>query len=214
MKPPNSLTDRQLIEYADEHIAYELMMLISGLTVLRAITPLKGHNWLAWACNAAWVTCYAVNARNMIDFLYLRTRWPRGEQGTDVVVEDYIAEDDVKRYLPPPTPTLEKARTKAHKQAAHLTSDRINTYVAGQKGWGAEGITREIMGAFGALAPHFPSNRTSVDFRQLLSQLGGRLPAVTISLPSASGTGLELLVKAAQGQLPAWPSTITSRCFR
>jgi hypothetical protein len=59
-----------------------------------------------------------VHLRNLIDFM-----WPTKVHDTDVVADDFCSSGAWKR---PINQTLSDARTRVHKELAHLTSDRIS----------------------------------------------------------------------------------------
>jgi hypothetical protein len=218
MRPPNSLTDEELMKYANEHIAYEILMLMSADAILRPITPVKHEHWLVYACNCTAMTSYALHARNLIDFLYLRKinieKGRKGEPRSDVVVEDYIPNEILEAHRPPLTPTLDEARKKADKQAAHLTSDRIAEYTGRKKVWQVQSITRNITTVFHNLASHFPPSKTSDAFRQFLLHLDGNVPPVDVNCTISDDSGLELVMNAIQPDLSAWPNEITGRHFQ
>ncbi len=218
VRPPNSLTDDELKKYANEHIAYEILMLMSADAILRPITPVKRKHWLVYTCNCTAMTSYALHARNLIDFLYLRKinieKGRKGEPPSDIVVEDYIPNEILETHRLPLAPVLDEAKKKADKQAAHLTMDRIARYTGGRKSWQVESITRDITTVFRDLASHFPPNKTSDAFRQILLHLDGNVPPVTVNCTISDDDGLELVMNATQPDLPAWPKEIARRHYQ
>jgi hypothetical protein len=212
MKSSHRLTDQDLAQYADEHLAYELLMLVSTDAILRSITPVKHQHWLVYACNCTAVTSYALHSRNLIDFLYVRAM--NGGRQTDVVIEEYIPSESLETHRPPITTALKDAKKKADKQAAHLTIDRITDYEGPKKLWQVPLITRDIMAVFRKLAPHFPANKTSPAFRQLVAHLNEYVPDVTIDWETASNSQIGFVLRAIRGGFSAWPEEITRRHFR
>ncbi len=172
MKPPNSLTDQELLEYADEHITYEIEMLIRTTSIMSTSTlgRLKDVHWIARTCNNAIISSFALQARNLIDFLYIRELKEKGEHPKNIVVQDYII-DPVKLsdHLPLITDRLKKARKKCNEQAAHLTLDRIEYEKKGKR-WNMLLITIEIINAFRAIEPVFPETKISKSFREIISK--------------------------------------------
>jgi hypothetical protein len=75
----------------------------TGLTVVMANTCVEG---------------FMVHLRNLIDFM-----WPTQIHDTDVVAADFCVAGAWKR---PINQALSNARTRVHKELAHLTSDRIS----------------------------------------------------------------------------------------
>jgi hypothetical protein len=183
MKPPESLSNEELAEYADHHITYELEMLRWTTAVMGSLAPAREEGQLAWACNNAFLNSFSMHARNLIDFLYLRS-FGR-DRPTDIIIQDYIDEGALAHHLPPITPLLRQAKRKADKQAAHLTLDRLS-YEKSGKEWSFVQIVADIMGAFRAIAPLFPETRTTESFRQLISQPHFLIPAVRTN-PTYSG---------------------------
>jgi hypothetical protein len=186
MKPPKSLSDEELMDYADHHIIYELEMLRWTTAVMGSLAPVREEGQLAWACNNALLNSFSIHARNLIDFLYLRSLG--GDRPTDIIVQDYIDEETLTHHLPPITSLLRQAKRKADKQAVHLTLDRV-AYEKSGKEWSFVQIVADIMGAFRAIAPVFPETRTSESFRQLISQPRFLIPDVRTN-PTYSGDGV------------------------
>jgi hypothetical protein len=187
---PWSPTDKELLEYADQHLTYEIKMLRWTTSAILAITPVKTNNALSYVCNCALVTSYTLHARNLIDFLYP----PKKRRPTDIVVQHYIDDtilSDTGRF-PPITSTLRKAKEKADKQAAHLTYDRIDKYIGVAKAWPISQITRDITSAVLAITPCFPSTKMSNMFREFLSQLHCNMPLVTAIPFNGEQTGIGL----------------------
>jgi len=74
MKPPNSLSDIQLLQYADEHLQYEIDMLIWSAGILAFLAKHTGEGYLPWAINNGLLNSYALHARNLINFLYSQSK--------------------------------------------------------------------------------------------------------------------------------------------
>jgi hypothetical protein len=86
----------------------------------------------------ALIESFAVHARNVIDFLY-----PNKPQHTDVIAADFYAPGAWAAHRPGISTTLTAARRRAHKEIAHLTTERI----AGnppEKDWDFAGLTAEL----------------------------------------------------------------------
>jgi hypothetical protein len=165
MKLPNSLSDQELLTYADEHIDYEINMLVRTVAIMGSLVAVVEKGDIAKTCNNAFLSSFSMHARNLIDFLYLRSL--RKDRPTDIIVQDYIDEISLVNHLPPITPLLEQTKTKADKQVAHLTFDRI-AYEKSGKGWNFVQIATDIMKAFRAIAPVFPEARVSDSFLRLI----------------------------------------------
>lgn len=186
MKPPVSLSDEELMDYADHYITYEIEMLRWTTAVAGSLAPVREKGELAWVCNNALLSSFSMHARNLIDFLYLRS-FGRDHR-TDIIVQDYIDEQTLTNHLAPITSLLLQAKRKTDKQAAHLTLDRVQ-YEKSGKEWNFVQISADIMAAFRAIAPMFPKTRTTESFRQLISQPRFLIPEVRTS-PTYSGDGV------------------------
>lgn len=198
MKSPHSLTDDELKAYADEHLQYEVDMLIWSAGVLAFLTAYRDKGYLPWAINNGLLNTFAVHARNLIDFLYSRSRGK--DLATDIVIEDYVDESTVAKALPAISPLLEEVLTKANKQAAHLTRERIE-YEKGGKEWKFIEVVKHVLQALASIAPHIPSSRISDGLRQKLSRTQVEIPIVDISLknaPDGHPVGVCLLLRLVQ----------------
>jgi hypothetical protein len=105
MKPPNMLTDTELLQCAEEHLLYEIDMLIWSAGILAYLAGHKTEGYLAWAMNNGLLNTFALHARNLINFLYSRPR--RSEYATDVVLEDYVGDQVAASNRPQITRLLE-----------------------------------------------------------------------------------------------------------
>jgi hypothetical protein len=179
MKLPRSLSDGELRDYADHHLKYEIEMLVWASGIMATLGTFREEGPLAWACNNALLNTFALHSRNLIDFLYLGAS-DKG-RATDVIVQDYVDQKTLSKYLPPITPLLQQAKKKADKQAAHLTTDRIQ-YAKSGKGWKFIEIAKDIMKAFRAIAPVLPENRVSDPLKRRISQSDLFIPQVAINV--------------------------------
>ncbi len=179
MKPPHSLTDDQLKAYADEHLQYEFDMLTWSAAILGFLAAFRESGALPWAINNGLLNTFAIHARNLIDFLYSRSRGK--DRASDVIVEDYIQEDTLPGLLPTMSPLLEETLTKANKQVAHLTKERVE-YGRSGKEWKFIEVAKEIRNAFAAIAPHLPASKVSDALRRKLLQRNVEIPVVDILL--------------------------------
>lgn len=185
MKLPHSLLDEELRDYADHHLKYEIEMLVWASGILATLGTLREKGLLARECKNALLNTFALHSRNLIDFLYLRASCK--DRPTDVIVQDYIDQNTLSKYLPPITPLLQQTKEKADKQAAHLTIDRIQ-YAKSGKGWKVIEIAENIMKAFRAIAPFLPENRVSDPLKQMILQSDLFIPQVATNVTrSAEG---------------------------
>jgi hypothetical protein len=179
MKPPNSLSDSDLLHYADEHLQYEIDMLTWSAGILAFLAIYKAEGYLPWAINNGLLNSFALHARNLINFLYSRSMGR--DFATDIVLEDYVDTDVINNHLPPISPDLQQTLTKANKQAAHLSMERIQYEQAGKE-WMFIELASQILKAFASIAPHIPDSKISDTLREKLTRSGLRIPIVDIEI--------------------------------
>lgn len=166
MKAPYSIADKELKDYSDQHLKYELDMLIWCTGLLLPLIDVKGNGYIPWAVNNAVMNSYSIHARNLIDFLYLRSLGK--DRKTDIIVEDFIEPSKLAENLPPISPLLEETKRKADKQVAHLTTDRIQFEEKGKE-WKFVEIAFKILNTFNKISTLFPPERTGDTFFSLIS---------------------------------------------
>ncbi len=197
MKSPNSLSDSELRSYSDGHLKYELDMLIWSAGILATLAMIKDKGLLPWAINNAVLESFSIHARNLIDFLYSKSL--NKDRPTDIVVDDFIDQPTLSKFLPPIDPLLKEVITKANKQVAHLTRDRIDYELQGKE-WRFIEVANKIVSVFQILAPHFPAERIGGNFRNQISQAGLIVPLVRSFVISDShdSVGVEFLIERAR----------------
>lgn len=175
------LSDTDLVEYADQHVAYEYHMLFQTASILAALPVDLSCMSISSTLNAACLTAFALHARNLIVFLYKEKKtWPNL-----VLVQDYIDQQTLNQSLTPITQTLKDAQGKADALAAHLIVDRLSMNRSGDIYWRFADITSDIFSAFASVAPCFPDCRVSVAFRNLIENPPDRLfPWATNIIPA------------------------------
>ena len=184
MKIPNTLSDKELIEYADYHICYEIDMLYWSTSILISIAESRGKVILPQIFNNIALEAFAIHSRNLIDFLYLGGT--KKDQPTDIIVQDYLEYSIIERYLPPISQLLLEAKVKANKQAAHLTVDRIQ-YEKSGKGWKYLEILSEIMGSFSVISTNFTCSTTGEIFRDKIIKPIIELPRIELCTGMVNG---------------------------
>jgi hypothetical protein len=134
--PARPFDDAYLLMYSREHVFHEIDMLFwlarlcgSGTHVT---APSPGD---ATRLNDAFIECFVVHLRNVIDFLY-----PRKPRRTDVVAADFC---DSGVWQPTISLILKNARIRADKEMAHLTTARIFGGPP-SKGWNFTGLSAEL----------------------------------------------------------------------
>jgi hypothetical protein len=106
-----NFSDAEALEYADEHLIYE----VGTLRVCRDVLA----NGPPQVLKNSMIESYAIHLRNLIDFLY-----PQNTQATDVTFRDYIPKT-LKWSPSKVTASLRMARDMANRQIAHLTTHRF-----------------------------------------------------------------------------------------
>jgi hypothetical protein len=124
---PVPLSDAKLLEYSKEHVVYEWSSLINAAASLGNLSEeFPRCAWVGHALHQGQermltnflLESFAVHLRNLIDFVdHSETPYE-----TDVVAADFYEEP--RRWQVTLPPALALARTQAHKQIAHLTTDR------------------------------------------------------------------------------------------
>ena len=84
------------------------------------------------------IESFVVHLRNLIDFLYLDA-----PKKTDIVAADFCAAGVWQSARPSISPVLERARTRANKEIAHLTTDR-HAGSPPAKQWEFVALAREV----------------------------------------------------------------------
>ena len=125
---------KKLLQYSERHLFYEIWMLF-GIGEVLARSPVASEIF-----RYALIESFVIHLRNVIVFLYP----PRHRKPSDVVAEHFFDRpDEWKKKLPPLSAALQKAKTRADKEVAHLTTGRI----AGaplEKGWPARQLLDEL----------------------------------------------------------------------
>jgi hypothetical protein len=135
-KKTKDLSSRELADYSQEHLHYEIYMLlrIGELDILAIQNPPT-----QFLMNIL-VASFAIHLRNLITFLYPTTR----VKETDVSANDFFAETQAwEKLCPPLSKTLIEARERANREVGHLTTYRI-AGVQEEKTWNTGMLTNEL----------------------------------------------------------------------
>jgi hypothetical protein len=129
--PP--LTDQEALDYSEEHLGYEIERLRSTASEL-------AQGGLSQPQENGLVESWAIHLRILIEFLYRKV--PRQD---DVTAGDFFSNPaEWEDHRTPITYTLDAARTRAHKEISHLTTERI-AGTSTNKAWDTAGLTAEII---------------------------------------------------------------------
>jgi hypothetical protein len=128
----------ELTTYSDEHVYYEASMAIWTSQLLSVPFGALTKE-LAQILRFAVIESFATQVRNLVDFFYPRET----VRATDVIAADYYVGGTLPTEFPPISPTLERARTRADKELAHLTTGRISG-APPEKDWPRDEIVRDL----------------------------------------------------------------------
>lgn len=134
-------SDSYLLEYSGEHLLYEYWMLIRCAEFLA-----NRHEHIQCAVEDSetitnvLVESFAIHLRNLITFFYGDSKkyWP-----TDVLAIDYFEDGGWSKLRPPKSEMLARAETRAHKQIAHLTTERY-AGLHEEKKWHILSLSEEV----------------------------------------------------------------------
>lgn len=132
--------DSYLLTYSEEHVFYEVDMFF-GLAAMLSV-PSRGVVGPsvedATRVNNALIEAFGIHLRNVLDFLYIDRLQP-----TDVVAADFFPAGTWQTIRPAISRTLQDARTRANKELAHLTTERLAGSVP-QKVWAFSALANEV----------------------------------------------------------------------
>ncbi len=129
-------TDKFLLTYSAEHVAYEFEMFLGIAELLSVRSSLLAADQRSAAClQNLLLEGFVLHLRNIVDFFF-----PGRTRPDDVVAADFCAEGVWQPELPR---KLQEARRRANKELAHLTSKR-KPGVDASKGWDLVGLSEEV----------------------------------------------------------------------
>ena len=137
--PRRPFLDAYLLDYSNEHVFYEidhffwLAQTLGSESLVVGAPSIQDRQRL----NNILIEGFVIHFRNVIDFLYVKPK------STDVVAEDFFSQNDWQKIRPALSGTLEDARTRANKEVAHLTVDRM-TGAPPAKTWKFTQIANEV----------------------------------------------------------------------
>lgn len=164
-KKSNDMTEKDLREYAAEHICYELNMLLASASLCQANTP--SNSLIGFPIHNAALESFCIHARNLINFLYPENSRTKD---TDVTILNYIISENIQKYRPKMSDILKNTKINADKQMAHLTTERYHLFSKPENRiWNFGDISKEIIRVFNKLEPYFeeakvyPETRLSLE---------------------------------------------------
>ncbi|MBL8212644.1 MAG: hypothetical protein JNK87_18160 [Bryobacterales bacterium] len=121
-----TLSDQQLKDFSEEHLMYELWMLLETRNQLKRPGAEVGFY------NNLLVNSWGLALRNILDFFFCSA------QDDDVVARHYVPTWQV-----PMPPSLREAKSRTNKELAHLTTKRI-AGTPDHKAWDVDAISDEL----------------------------------------------------------------------
>ncbi len=152
-KNPRTPPPIDLASFAGEHLSHEIRMFVDARGELGRARPDTFQT-------SAMVELCAFHLRNLIDFFYLQ-----GPQPDDVIAADYVPGWESQR--PSISDPLNKARARANKEIAHLTTKRISG-APPVKAWDFGALSKEMKAVIAAFVRLVDPKKVSP---QVISQL-------------------------------------------
>lgn len=130
----NTPSEEVLKEFAEEHLSYEVNMLINSAHLL------SQPNNQQFVVNA-FLESFTIHLRALIDFIWE----PSNTRKDDAIASDFFKSKDQWEKIRPEFPKeLEPTRSRIGKEIAHLTYSRMNV-TPDIKGWNIEEMTQTLL---------------------------------------------------------------------
>ena len=156
-------SDAYLLEYSSEHLLYELDMFLWLAQVCGGDAKIAaGSSRDTTRLSNVLIESFVVHLRNLIDFLYIDA-----PQKTDVVAADFCADGVWKAARPRVSAALETARTRANKEIAHLTTDRLKGSSPAKR-WEFVALAKEIHALLRVFSTHALPDRLAWQARSAI----------------------------------------------
>lgn len=150
-------SDAQLLRYSEEHLHYELWMLVE---TTRPLIDDGNYSYDVVTENAL-LESFAVHARSLADFIYGVPKKSPTSPRDDVFATDYIDEGDLHNWssaLGEMPHFIRDARRRTNKEIAHLTVVRHYPKDL-EKGWDVRAILSAFIVPFQTFALHANPSR-------------------------------------------------------
>ena len=180
MLESKNLNDKQLKDYAEQHLQYEYDMLLWSSRILGffRVEPIGG---IPHTVHDALLNNFSMHSRNLLGFLYDGPR--NALRSNSVSIENYIDKTTIDEIRPPISDSIDLVFIKANKQVAHLTTERIEFEASiDDKAWRFVDILKEIMNLLSIIIPHIPDGRISNSLKTKLSNTTIKSPLIQVSL--------------------------------
>lgn len=175
----SDLSNLDLKEYAETHIQYEYDMLLWSAKLLAFYNPENNRGHIGWTVHNALLNTFSIHARNFVKFLYPGEK--NNRHSSDISIENYLDKTTITRLRPQISEALSLVITKANKQVAHLTTERIE-YEKKGKGWKFLEIATEIIYILSTVTPAIPDEKISIELKNKISRKIFKSPYIAINL--------------------------------
>jgi hypothetical protein len=156
-RPPISQPSR-LRKYSGEHLVYEIGMFFAAVRC-RSLSVAAPGVGVGWFLRNACIEAFANHLRNLVAFLYPDVYPVRAH---DVAAHHFLAGPSPyaswRRARPPLSAALRKAKARADKELAHLTSKRI-AGVRPAKAWAIIPLAQEVRSVLRVFVAEADPNR-------------------------------------------------------
>jgi hypothetical protein len=181
MRKRAPFTDKELYEYSDIHLKYEVDMLKWTASMYRYLSApaILDSDSLPTILKNSLLESFVMHARSLTEFLYHSPK-----EGL-VTAREYLDEHTLNLVRPEQSELLKRAYGKASEEAVHLSADRIERYrntLLGTDLWSYLDIARDILQALIAIVPSIPPTKFSTALRHDLSHSPLFMPMVDVAL--------------------------------
>ncbi|HET6203585.1 MAG TPA: hypothetical protein VFI25_12365 [Planctomycetota bacterium] len=168
--------EHYLLDFSEEHLGYEIGRLFSSIVRRRGETlPGDFGNFLTES--------FALHLRNLIDFIYPaglfsenRPPDPEWRNPRDIGAEEFVVSVAAWRTSRgKPSLSMREARTRANREVAHLTMDRIRG-IGPRKLWSPVSLLWEIVPLFGLFHTHASAQRLHVSIVERIRMFEEAIP--------------------------------------
>lgn len=171
---PNKTTSHGAAELAraSDHLSYEIKMFFSMSSV-----RLRDPKGLQAIVNAV-LESFVIHFRVLCDFFY--PQHPRAED----VLADHFFDSPSDWRRPKLSKYLRDSRTRAHKEVAHLTYDRLKV-TPDEKEWDRAKLSREMLPVIREFLKTVPDARIGPKCKAMRDQVLASKSAASLPRPSA-----------------------------
>jgi hypothetical protein len=162
--PHRPFPDQYLLEYADEHVCYEVEHFFWLVNVFNRPTLICAASTSdAIRVRNLLIEGFGLHFRNVVDFLYPRS----GVRPDDIVAADFLPAGSWEAIKPQLSTSLLDARNRADKEMAHLTTARKSGNPP-EKNWETTALANELRPILRLMCDNAVSTRLTPKLMQLI----------------------------------------------